>query len=205
MRLGFTAVPTPEPFSFAASSLISPLVNLISSIGAGREEADVIVPNQEELGRYLGQVDQWLKQPLSVSQLQQIYGGLVDYWSQFKQWLFTDFFTSDGDTRASEQSVDTMEWQVNARLQTIQQMLAAMGVQLQPPITTQNDGRSISSLSFRQPGGSWFPQAGTLPPVNTLLPPGTQPAGYQTASMSPLLVAGLAAAAGFLIFGRGQS
>jgi hypothetical protein len=185
---------------------LDPLTGLISAlhIRAGANEADAIVPEQEKLGRYLGQMDEFLKQPLHLTQLQEAYGSLAGYWQQFKAWLYSEQFTKDGDTRASDQSVDTMEWQVNDRLARIQSMLLAMGGTLPPMTSTQGPYTSIPGLTVPVPGQSYLPGAGTLPPVNTYAPPGTTFYAPQGSPDIPqgLVYAGLAAVAGYLLFGR---
>lgn len=208
MRLGFTPLIAAAPAAGPAAPLLlaasfAPMIaNWFSRIGAGRREADAIVPTQNELGDYLTAVDNVLKQALSIPDLQSVYAQLLDVWGEFLAFIFADEFTADGDTRASDGARETMEWQVEDRLRQIAERIVAMGGRVESPSTVmQGAGSAVPRLETYSPGSAYFPQAGALPPVNTLPPLLFQSGGAAPAPASGLMLAAAAALGGWLLFG----
>jgi len=208
--MGFTPVVTGEPTSSLIATAASGFMDLIGSlhIRAGANEADQIVPVQNRLGDYLGTIDGWLKQPLTVPQLQQIRLDLLNAWQQFMDFIWGPGFTADGDTRASDGAQRTMEWQVYDRIGQIEAKIRAAGGTVQAAAPIQGAGQSIQRLTTLTGGQPYFPQAGTLPPTNMYPQPGTQSQGEgwfdDIERQGQLLVLGGAALVGYLLFSRGD-
>jgi len=199
MRLGVDPVTAYE----AGSSVLDLIGGWFSRIGAGRREADAIVPTQNELGDYLTAVDNELRKPLSVSDLQTLYAQLQQVWEGFLEFIYAPEFTQDGDQRASDGARRTMEWQVNDRLRQISERLIAAGSRVEAPVITQNTASSIATLQPYQPGSPYFPQSGTLPPVNTyprpVFPSRTVEEPFV---LSPSIALAVAAVGAWLLLGR---
>jgi len=120
------------PVTFGLMALASALP-FVGQIGAGRKEADVIVPEQEKLGVLLGDVDRVLTTyTLTASDLRALDSQLRGTWQTFLTFIYQETFTADGDTRASDQARATMEPQVNGRLQAIAQMLGQLLGRVEP-------------------------------------------------------------------------
>lgn len=147
------------PLTFAGMAIAS-VLPFVGSIGAGRKEADAIGPHQQELGRDLDQLDKILStETLTVDDLRGLHAQLTGLWQSYLQFIYQDAFTRDGDTRASDGSRSTMEPQVNARLQTITQLINALLGKVTPPQAMQS---SYPSLQFRPSTNLTLPQAGFL-------------------------------------------
>lgn len=132
-------------------------------IGAGRKEADAIVPEQEKLGRALGQLDGILSgNVLSADDLKQLDYQMRTMWQKYLEFIYQDTFTADGDTRASDQSRATMEPQVQGRLDRIATMLNQLLGRPQVPTLIQSGG--APSLEFRNSSDLNLPQAGFQQP-----------------------------------------
>lgn len=150
------------PFVLAASFVASALP-FLGKIGAGRKEADQIGPEQEKFGAALGELDRILAtQVLDASQLQALGQQLMDLWSRYRTWVYDDAFTADGDTRASDQSIATLEPMYQGRLDKLRAMInAVLG---RPQVPTMLQGAGTPSLEFRTVSDQVLPQAGFFQP-----------------------------------------
>ena len=147
-----------------AGALIGSVLPFLPKIGAGRKEADQIVPEQEKLGNALSELDQILgHQTLSASDLQQLDAQLRDMWRRYLAFIYDSAFTADGDTRASDQSKAAMEPMVQNRLDRIAQMLNAVLGRPNVPTVIQSSG--VPSLEFRTTSDLSLPQAGFSQPA----------------------------------------
>lgn len=146
-----------------AGALIGSVLPFVH-FGAGRKEADQIVPEQEKLGNSLGELDQILaRQTLSASDLQYLDAQLRDQWNRYLAFIYSSNFTADGDTRASDQSKADMEPMVQGRLDRIAQMLnAVLG---RPNVPTMLQSSGAPSLEFRTTSDLSLPQAGFSQPA----------------------------------------
>jgi hypothetical protein len=169
--LGFMTTAALAPVA-AATGPLAPLVlgfaeafsALDFHIGAGRKEADKIVPEQIKLGDILTQVDRiFAGQPLTISDLNALNSQLRGIWQKYLDFLYQPAFTQDGDTRASDQSRATMEPQVTARLQGIADRLNAAAGRPQVPVSVQSGG-AVANLEFRTTTDLSLPQAGIFQP-----------------------------------------
>jgi len=180
----------PFVLGFAALATALPFIH----IGAGRKEADAIGPEQRKLGDALTQLDAILRTTtLSADNLQQLDQQMRAIWQNFLHFIYSDTFTADGDTRASDQSRATMEPQVNGRLDQIARMLNAVLGRVNPPTAIQN-GSGVPALEFRNSSDTNFPQAGFFQP-GAVTPTGPQtigpaPTGVDSGLLLKLAVAG---------------
>lgn len=150
------------PFVLAAAA-VATVLPFLSHIGAGRKEADAIGPEQEKFGQALGQLDQILSsQTLDASQLQDLRNQLVDMWQRYNKFVYDPVFTADGDTRASDQSIATLQPMYQSRLDHITAMINAVLGRPQVPAMLQ--GAGTPSLEFRTVTDQVLPQAGFLTP-----------------------------------------
>lgn len=179
------------PAVLGLAALASFAAPLLPTIGAGRKEADQIVPEQNKLGQALADVDTLIRNGgLGASDIRQIYNQLSGMWQTFLNFIYQDSFIADGDTRASDGARATMEPQVNARLQTLIQMLNAVLGKVNPPQQVQS---GINQLEFRNSSDLNLPQSGFLQP-GAVAPTGpmmTAPSGGVDSDMlTKLAIAG---------------
>jgi hypothetical protein len=180
----------PFVLGFAALASVLPMIHF----GAGRKEADAIGPEQRKLGEALGQLDQILSgQTLAASDIKQLDYQLRAIWENFLNFIYSEPFTADNDTRASDQSRATMEPQVLGRLQRMADMLNAVLGRVQVPTAVQN-GSGPPSLEFRNSSELNLPQAGFFQP-GAVAPIGPQvigpaPTGVDSGLLLKLAVAG---------------
>jgi hypothetical protein len=153
------------PFVLAGAALAT-VLPFLPSIGAGRKDADIITPEQNKLGDALAQLDNILRtQTLSASDLQQLDYQLRGIWQTFEQFVNQPALTADGDRRASDGAIATMEPQVQNRLDKIAAMLNAVLGRPNVPTVIQNGG--VAALDFRTSSDISFPQAGFAQPGAT--------------------------------------
>lgn len=224
-----------DMFLPGSSSFVGPIVSGLTSvlhIRAGANEADKIVPVQNEIHQGLAQVDQILQSSVSVPQLQDTFATVQQWGRDFLGFLTGPDFH---DGRASAQAANTimpmldgtgnytwpdMRGQIvntdkwgnptnGGRLGSLARRIMSLGGTAAPPQITQggNGGGSvIPTLQFQTPGSASLPQAGWLPPTSPLSQ--IQTAGFSIPEVGgsdytlPLLMA-----AGFLFFaapGRGR-
>ena len=179
----------PVVLAFAAAASVLPMIHF----GAGRKEADAIVPEQEKLGRALGQLDGILSDNvLSADDLKQLDAQLRGMWDKYLAFIYQDTFTADGDTRASDQSRATLEPMVQGRLDRIATMLNQLLGRPQVPTMIQSSG--VPSLEFRNSSDTNLPQSGFQQPgaLVTTRPSYIGPAApaFDTGLLLKLAVAG---------------
>lgn len=197
--LGFTPIVTGEPTSTAIASFVSLVGGFLPDlhIGAGRKEANAIVPEQEKLGRALGDLDTILSTyTLTVGDLQQLDYQLRDMWARYLQFIYQDQFLADGDTRASDQSKADMQPQVQIRLDKI---AAALSQLLGRPVPPQPIQTGVQQLQLRPALNlTSVPQSGFMPASSVPVTP-----GYLLPAQSQSFDSGLVlkvAVAGFLAY-----
>lgn len=94
------------PAGALAGGLQSGLSSILSLIGRGRKEADIIVPVQNQLGEFLAAVNsQMLNPDITVRELDALYQAVIDAYTQFDAYTRDPRFT---DGRASRQARNTI-------------------------------------------------------------------------------------------------
>jgi hypothetical protein len=87
---------------------------------------------------------------------------LRDMWQRYNTWVYDPHFTADGDQRASDQSIATLQPMYQNRLDKIHAMInAVLG---RPQVPTMLQGAGTASLEFRTSTDQVLPQAGFLTP-----------------------------------------
>lgn len=185
----------PFVLAFAALSTALPFIH----IGAGRKEADQIVPEQNKLGEALGQLDQIIANTaLSADDVRQLQAQLQQIWQNFKTFIYQDAFTADGDTRASDGARATMEPQVNGRLDTLNAMLSRLLGRPTPPALITG-GSGTPSLEYRNTSDLNFAGFGTFQP-GAVAPTGQQVLMPTAGGISNDMLLKLAVAGGLVLW-----
>jgi len=216
------AAPFVEAGAMAFQAL-SPLVSVFH-IRAGANEADKIVPTQNEIHQGLASVDQLLATSTSIPQLQGAIRTVEGWGADFMAFITSSAFT---DGRASEQAANTLmplingtggyEWPEmqghwvtadkwgnptnGGRIGSLSRKIQSLGGVAVPAQITQGGGGMYPTLNYQTPGGSYIPQGGYIPPTGPLSqiqPAGSYPSsvGGDSAGALPLLALG-----GLLLFG----
>lgn len=216
--LGAGSAVNPEPISRTAMSFAATIANMFSMFGRGRKEADMIVPTQNDLMKYIGAVTDNYKLTNSVPQLQEWLAGVQDAAQKFQAFVSDPRFT---DGRASHQArnsvfpyIDGTDGEGNAvsvspfgdpiqpggLIGALQSRIVLLGGALPVPMVTQGIGTStIPQLAIQQPGTLY--QSGVLNPqppglwsiltgTNTT-PPSIQPVRAGMDNTTMLLIAGV--------------
>lgn len=186
------------PYGQAAAAVLQTMDKMLKWFGegAGRKEADAIVPTQNKVGEFLAQVVSRIPYA-NIAEAQQLFIALQQTGAAFDQFLDDPRWT---DGRASKQAHASIDYLVADNLEKLQQRILAQGGIRMSPQLTQGYGAlprlaTPSSNSFPA-----IPQSGTIWPnapalsiyrqdVGTI---GTLGASFGTIPM--VLIAGLAAA-----------
>jgi hypothetical protein len=216
-----------QPILSVAEGMFANAFNALEDffkIGAGRNEADVIVPVQNDIMQRLGEITDALVRGPSAQTLQSMYREVEQIGAYFRQFVSDSRF-SDG--RASEQALndimpyidgscgyrwpppmtpDTrgcLRWGdgtpggagTDGMLGAIGRAIVRKGGMIPTPMLTQGPG--VPSLSYPWPGTAQLPQAGTLPPrvPSRPLQAGIIPVGGGGSAVLPILLG-----AGALLF-----
>jgi hypothetical protein len=144
------AVPVIGPF-------LSTITNFLH-IGAGRHEADQIVPTQNEFGDFLAKASAFVPVASNVAQLQQLAANLTQGWREFQ--IFVSNKQQFPDGRAGSQALASIGPLVDTIQQQIADRIAQLGGGDGPMQVIQAGIMQLVPSVF---GGSNVPQAGTLP------------------------------------------
>ena len=181
--------------AFAALSTALPFIHF----GAGRKEADQIVPEQNKLGDALTQLDTITRTTtLSADDIRQLQAQLQQIWQNFKTFIYQEAFTADGDTRASDGARATMEPQVNARLDGLNAMLSRVLGRPTPPALITG-GAATPELQFRNTSDLNFAGFGTFQP-GAVAPTGPQSLMPTAGGISNDMLLKLAVAGGLVLW-----
>lgn len=197
------------------------------NIGAGRTEADIIVPFQNEIMARLDEITDALVRNPAASTLQAMYREVGEIGQRFRAFV-SDSRLTDG--RASEQALNDvmpyidgscgyhwpppmmpdsrgcLRWGdgtpggpgTDGMLGAIGRAIVRRGGMIPSPTVTQGPG--VPSLSYPWPGTAQLPQAGTLPPrvQQRPLQAGIVPVGGGSSAALPILLG----AGALLLFSR---
>jgi hypothetical protein len=179
----------------------------VFNIGAGRKEADLLAPIQNQIGQRLAEINNGIN-AATITQLQRFWDEVATIGREYTLFAMDPKFTEDGDYRASTGALNTIMPLIDGTdadgnqvradrgtLGTIERRLIAMGGTISQPNITQGYGSSIVP-TLRQPiqNYPYIPQAGTLPPVSPLSPirATLQPSAGMTDYLPIAIAAGLA-------------
>lgn len=164
-------------------------------IGAGRNEADRIVPTQNVFGDFLARVSAYIPIAPNVQSLTQLANNLSQAWVGFQRFVSDRNAFPDG--RASRQALNDLTPLVEGFQTGIARRIAELGGgDLMSRIVQGLGGPSLEVPTY---GESNIPQAGMLPyyPPNYTNP--LQTGFLSEGNVIPFVIAGAAA---WLLFGR---
>jgi hypothetical protein len=200
--LGFSpilaAAPATGPFA-PALALVGSLAPIIPfpEIGAGRKEADAIVPYQNAIGERLGEINRAIPSA-NVSALQSFHSEVRQLGMDYYTFVLDPRFTADGDMRASLGGLNTLMQYIDGTgdyfldadgivkpggivlpgplgaasggtLGTIEAQLLQLGAALYATQPPQlSQSYGVPRLDVPSPGHPYLPESGWIPPTAPL-------------------------------------